>query len=155
MYKVLLGFYFFSFIALANVEINKTLDNFHQAAARADHDTYLGLMADDAIYLGTDSSERWTKQQFSSFVEPYFSKGVGWLYRPVHRNITKSGVENIAFFDELLDNDNYGRCRGTGVVIKTSHGWKILQYNLSIPVPNAIANNVVDTIQLFRQEQTK
>ncbi len=155
MYKVILGFIFFSCFVTANSELDKVLDSFHQAAAEANYEEYLGLLAQDAIYLGTDSSERWNKSEFAAFVKPYFSQGRGWLYTPVERHITKSQVSNIAFFDELLENKSYGRCRGSGVLINTEQGWKILQYNLSIPLPNEIARQVVDVIQTHRASDNK
>lgn len=132
--------------AWANQEIIRVLDQFHQAAADADMQAYLALMTPDSVFLGTDASERWTKKQFKAFVEPYFSKGNGWLYQPEKRNITLAGNAEIAFFDELLSNENYGLCRGSGVLLKTISGWKIAQYNLSIPIPNAIAGSIVKQI---------
>jgi ketosteroid isomerase-like protein len=155
MYKIILSLLLLSFTTLASDELDQVLDNFHQAAAEADYESYMTLLADNAIYLGTDSSERWNKTEFSDFVKPYFSQGKGWLYRPIERHISIIKDENIAFFDELLENKNYGRCRGSGVLTKTKQGWKILQYNLSIPVPNSIARDVVKSIKLKRTEQTK
>lgn len=141
----------FSSSLFANSDIENVLDKFHQAAANADQTVYFSLLDEQAIFLGTDGKERWTKKEFSDFVTPYFSKGRGWLYQPRQRNITlikKTGNEKqLAFFDELLDNKNYGECRGTGVVRLTSQGWKILQYNLSIPVPNAISTEIVGKIK--------
>ena len=150
MYKILLGLVFFSLFAAANSEHDAVLDDFHQAAGEANYDKYINLLDKDAIYLGTDSSERWNKDEFSAFVKPYFSQGKGWLYRPVERHITLTQASNIVFFDELLENENYGRCRGSGLLIKTKAGWKILQYNLSTPVPNAIAREVVNSINQYR-----
>ena len=133
--------------------IKQALDTFHQAAADANAKVYLSLLADDAVFLGTDATERWSKQEFSQFVLPKFRKGSGWLYTPVSRHISlikpQTGVNHIAYFDELLDNENYGRCRGTGVLIKTKQGWKITQYSLSVPLPNAIAKELIQTIQEF------
>jgi len=114
------------------------------------------LLDEQAVFLGTDGSERWTRKEFYDFVTPYFSKGRGWAYKSRQRNITliSTGIngEQLAFFDELLDNSNYGECRGTGVVRLTSQGWKILQYNLSIPIPNGISSKVVDDIEKYRQQ---
>ena len=42
----------------------------HRAAAEADGEVYFSLMADDAIYLGTDASERWTLAEFKAFADP-------------------------------------------------------------------------------------
>jgi len=130
-------------------KIEQVLNAFHQAAAEANQDNYLKLMTDDAVFLGTDASERWTKLQFSAFVKPYFSKGQGWLYSPKKRNITLVSSQNSAYFDELLHSKSYGTCRGTGMVIKTNLGWKIAQYSLSIPMPNDIAKSLVNTIKQF------
>ena len=52
----------------------------------------------------------------------------------------------MAWFDELLDNENYGECRGSGVLTRTLGGWKILQYNLTLTVPNDVAASVVELI---------
>jgi hypothetical protein len=151
----ILSFCLFNFSLFANSDINKVLDAFHQAAANANQTLYLNLLDEQAVFLGTDGTERWSKKQFADFVIPYFSKGRGWLYTSRQRNITlidadRNG-EQLAFFDELLDNKNYGECRGSGVLRLTTQGWKILQYNLSIPVPNAIADDVVDKIKSHHQ----
>jgi hypothetical protein len=153
---LMLSLFLFSLSSSANSDINKVLDTFHQAAADADQKLYFSLLDEQAVFLGTDGSERWTRKEFYDFVTPYFSKGRGWAYKSRQRNITliSTGIngEQLAFFDELLDNSNYGECRGTGVVRLTSQGWKILQYNLSIPIPNGISSKVVDDIEKYRQQ---
>ena len=53
----------------------------------------------------------------------------------------------IAWFDERLENAKIGVCRGTGVLLRTADGWKIAQYNLSVPVPNELMSEVVLLIQ--------
>jgi len=145
-----------SFLSIANeaeekIKIATVLDSFHQAAANAQIKKYFNLLTDDAVFIGTDAKERWTKIEFKAFVKPYFSQGKGWLYQPKKRNI--SIVENlksdneVAFFDEILFSKSYGTCRGTGVLFKTKSGWKIAQYSLSIPLPNEIATDIVKQIQ--------
>jgi ketosteroid isomerase-like protein len=129
--------------------ITSVLDQFHQAAANANADKYLNLLSDDAVFLGTDASERWTKTQFTKFVQPYFSQGKGWLYVSRQRNISLLPVATVAFFDELLQHKKYGTCRGTVVLIKTKQGWKISQYNLSLPIPNDIATAVVESVKTY------
>ena len=152
----MLSLFLFSLSSSANSDINKVLDTFHQAAANADQKLYFSLLDEQAVFLGTDGSERWTRKEFYDFVTPYFSKGRGWAYKSRQRNITLISTEingdQLAFFDELLDNNNYGECRGTGVIRLTPQGWKILQYNLSIPVPNGISSKVVGDIEKYRQQ---
>jgi ketosteroid isomerase-like protein len=132
---------------LANDAVSQTIDRFHLAAANANYDEYFKLFAEDAVFLGTDGNERWTKEEFKAYVNPHFSKGKGWLYQSTQRNISLVKGTDIAFFDELLFNNYYGECRGSGVLIKVDSQWKILQYNLSIPVPNDISANIVGLIQ--------
>lgn len=157
MYKVIRKLNFFvlifslncllNFSVMANNLIEATLNNFHQAAAKADSEKYFDLMADDAVFLGTDATERWSKEEFKTFVLPIFNQGRGWTYYSTQRNISIASSGNVAFFDELLENHKYGQCRGSGVLWKTPQGWKIAQYNLSIPVPNFIAEDVVKQIK--------
>ena len=145
---------FFSVAQSAKEEqaINKVLDQFHQAAANANAKVYLNSLTDDAIFLGTDASERWTKQQFTAFVLPYFDQGKGWLYVAKDRNISILKQGSVAFFDEVLENSKYGYCRGSGVLIQTNQGWKISQYSLSITVPNDIAKKVVGEIKSYEKK---
>lgn len=131
--------------------ISNVLDQFHQAAADANAQVYLNQLTNDAIFLGTDASERWTKQQFSDFVLPYFTQGKGWLYVPKERNISLLKQSSVAFFDEVLNNEKYGYCRGSGVLIQTEQGWKISQYNLALLVPNDIATQVAEKIKNYEQ----
>jgi len=141
-----------SFVSIAATEkddIDKVLNSFHQAAADAKSDVYFNLLTDDAIFLGTDASERWTKDEFKAFVVPYFSKGTGWLYTPTQRDTSLIQDGRVAFFDELLFSESYGVCRGSGVLYKTKAGWKIAQYNLSIPMPNGLAKALVKQIKEF------
>jgi ketosteroid isomerase-like protein len=129
------------------------LDQFHQAASNANADEYLNLLDDQAIFLGTDVTERWTKKQFTQFVQPYFDEGKGWSYVSQQRNISLLRINKVAFFDEILNHEQYGTCRGTGVLVKTKQGWKISQYNLSFPIPNDIAKNIVKAIKVYEMHQ--
>jgi hypothetical protein len=137
--------------------IGRLLDAFHQSAAEAQADRYFGCLAEDAIFLGTDASERWTKTAFIRYCTPYFSRGVGWKYVPRQhqRHITVGPGGQVAWFDELLDNEKYGTCRGSGVVVQTPQGWKIAQYNLSLPIPNAVVGEVIQCIRALDQVNKK
>lgn len=129
------------------VDIGAVLDDFHDAAAKADGHRYFSYWTNESVFLGTDATERWTGDQFLAFAKPYFDQGKGWTYRPRDRAITLGPGGEYAFFDELLDNDKLGVCRGSGVLRRMDGGWRILQYNLSIPVPNESAGEVVRTIR--------
>ncbi len=133
--------------------VDAVLSSFHEAASRADGDLYFSLLADEAIYLGTDAGERWTVDEFRAFAEPYFSKGRGWTYTATTRNIAIGPAGATAWFDELLWNESYGTCRGTGVLIETPDGWRIAQYHLTFPVPNELAKEIVAQIKEHEKQQ--
>jgi hypothetical protein len=67
--------------------------------------------------------------------------------RPGTRHIAFDPSGTVAWFDELLDNAHYGETRGTGVLRRIGGAWKIEQYHLTIPVPNALADTVVKMIR--------
>jgi hypothetical protein len=123
------------------------LDDFHDAAAKADFDRYFSHWTDESVFLGTDATERWVGDDFKKFAKPHFDKGAGWTYRPRDRHITHLPGSQTAFFDELLHNPKLGTCRGSGVLHLINGDWKILQYNLSIPIPNDKSADVVTLIR--------
>ncbi len=127
-------------------EINSILDAFHKAASEADGEKYFSLFHSDAIFLGTDATERWTVPEFKQYADPHFSKGNGWTYRTTQRTISISPDGSTVWFDELLENEGLGTCRGSGLLLVEDGEWKIAQYNLSIPVPNELARRVVGII---------
>lgn len=131
-------------------DVASIVDAWHEAAAQADEITYFRLLAEDAIFLGTDSTERWTKSEFLAFVHPYFSAGRGWRYVPRDRSIYFSSDGSMAWFEEKLDNDKYGELRGTGVLRRERDGWRIVHYSMSFPVPNDATGEVVEVIRKMR-----
>lgn len=134
-------------VADPQAQVAAAIDGFHDAAAAADADGYLGLLTDDTVFLGTDASERWPGPDFRIFVTEHFSKGRGWTYKATERHVSISEDGRTAWFDELLKNENLGQCRGSGVLVRTSQGWKIAQYNLSIPIPNELATEFTARIK--------
>ena len=98
--------------------VSRVLDTLHDAASKADFDRYFGLYADNAIFLGTDATERWTRADFMAYAKPYFDQGRGWTYTMVERHIYISDDRNTAWFDERLDNRSLGECRGSGALVK-------------------------------------
>ncbi len=133
-------------LALPQVQIAETLDDFHLAAAQADGDRYFAHFTEDAVFLGTDAGERWSLAQFRAYAEPHFSKGQGWTYVASERHIQLGADGKFAWFDECLQNEKYGEVRGSGVLQLLGDSWKIAQYNLTFPVPNDLAQGVVKKI---------
>ncbi|NNM26678.1 MAG: SnoaL-like domain-containing protein [Phycisphaerales bacterium] len=130
-----------------DVLIGRVLDDFHAAAAAADGPRYFRHFTADAVFIGTDPGERWTRAEFETYAKPHFARGTGWTYVTTERHITRGPDDATAWFDEMLENERYGTCRGTGVLVRTHRGWKIAQYALTIPLPNDLTPEVVGRIR--------
>ncbi len=140
-------------IVLSELEINKQketinqlLDDWHKAATNTDLDAYFSKMTGDAIYLGTDASERWTKDEFYMFCKPYFDKGKAWEFKPKDRTVYFSKNYKTAWFEETLDTW-MGECRGSGVIISKDNSWKIIHYNLAVVVPNNVIKEYIKLLK--------
>ncbi len=127
------------------VAMEKTLDDWHKAAAEAQFDTYFNLMDADAVFVGTDPKEVWNKDDFMAFAKPYFDKGKAWKFTKISRNIHLSNNQKIAWFDELL-NTWMGTCRGSGVLVYKNKHWLIKHYVLSLSVPNEKMSSVMKVL---------
>ena len=125
----------FSQYATGKENIHLILDHWHKAAAEANYKNYMDVLTEDAIYIGTDATENWTKSQFEAFAKPYFDKGKAWNFKALERHIYFSNDGQMAWFDELLDTQ-MKICRGSGVLVKTNNTWKIKHYVLSMTIPN-------------------
>ena len=137
-------------------DIDRVLDDWHQAAADADFERYFGhFRSDSAIFMGTDATERWTVAEFKPWSKPYFDRGKAWSFTPHNRYVYFSEDGETAWFDEELKTPNLGPSRGSGVLINTPRGWKIEHYNLSIPIPNEIVGGVVVKIDSALQATNK
>lgn len=127
--------------------VEAVLDDFHRAASEADGDAYFGLFAAEGVFLGTDATERWTVDEFRAYAKPFFDQGRGWTYKPLERHVSISDDGGTAWFDERLHNDGLGETRGSGVLVRRGGAWKVAQYNLTIPVPNELAAELVERIR--------
>ena len=123
------------------------LDDWHRAAAEADEARYFAYFAPDGVFMGTDATERWTAAEFHEWAKARFASKKTWNFHPRDRQLTFLVGGRVAWFDEMLDTPNLGVCRGSGVLVKLSDQWKIAQYNLSIAIPNALANEFVAKIR--------
>ena len=131
------------------VAIDSLLHRWHRAAATADEDIYFGSMTEDGLFLGTDASERWLRDELREWSKEYFDRESAWAFTATDRWIYLSEDGTMAWFDELLDTW-MGTCRGSGVLIHTNAGWRIKQYNLTITVPN---EHVQGLIKLIKGEE--
>ena len=128
----------------AEAEIGRVLDALHQRASAADFEGYFDLYHERAVFLGTDRDEYWPLPEFKRYTRARFDAGTGWTYHPVERFVHVAG--DAAWFEERLDHDRYGETRGTGVLLRTAEGWKVAQYNLTLPIPNDLFRQVAAEI---------
>ena len=127
------------------VEVNRTLDAWHKAAAEANFNNYFGMMTEDAIFIGTDPTENWNKKAFQEYAKPYFDRGKAWNFKAIERHVYFDKSGKFAWFDELL-NTQMKICRGSGVIVKIGKDWKIKHYVLSMTIPNDNTDEVIKII---------
>ncbi|HEX4957382.1 MAG TPA: nuclear transport factor 2 family protein [Lacibacter sp.] len=126
----------------AEQQIHALLDSFNAAAARADYNRYFSYYAPDAVFIGTDATEHWNKEEFMIWSKPYFDRGRAWNFTSMQRHIYFDTTGQLAWFDELL-HTQMKICRGSGVVVKQGTDWKVKQYVLSMTIPNALVDTIV------------
>lgn len=131
-------------------EADSLLNNWHQAAAKANFDSYFNAMTSDAIFIGTDATEHWGITEFKEFSKPYFDRGQAWDFKPLDRHVFISEDRETIWFDELLDTW-MGLCRGSGVIKKENNQLKIAHYVLSVTVPN---DDIVEFIELKKEKDS-
>jgi len=122
----------------ATKAIDSVLTQWHLAASRAQLSRYMNYMTSDAVFLGTDATERWSRADLHAYAQPRFERGRGWTMRAARRTITLARDGQHAWFDEQLVTEKMGPARGSGFLRRNSDGaWKIVHYNLSSTIPNA------------------
>lgn len=130
--------------ASSEAAVAAVLDDWHAAADEA---RYFAHFAPDAVFLGTDATERWSVEEFRRYAHPYFAKGKAWSFKAVERHISFSPDRSVAWFDERLDTPNLGPARGSGVLVRTAGSWRIAHYDLSVPIPNALMKEIKQRIE--------
>lgn len=123
-------------------QINNTLDAWHKAADEANYTNYFDALTDDAVFIGTDATENWTKAAFQAYAKPHFDKGKAWSFIALERHVYFSEDKKTVWFDELLDT-RMKICRGSGVLVFVNNQWKIKQYVLSMTIPNDNSDEVI------------
>jgi ketosteroid isomerase-like protein len=155
--RSLVLFFFISQVAFAQPDVSTIhafIDQWHVSAGAANAKSFFDSMDENAVYIGTADHERWTKAEFVSFAKPYFEKGKTWDFKPYNRNVHVTSDGQYAWFSELLTTW-MGVCRGSGVLHKTTTGWKIDQYHVSVTVPNEIIKDFITLVENFKKTDVK
>src|SRR5258708_5967615 len=94
-----------------SLEVARVLDDFHDAAARADEARYFAYFDDGGVFLGTDATERWDVPAFRAYAHPHFAKGAAWSFRATTRHVSFAAGGDVAWFDEELATEKLGPAR--------------------------------------------
>lgn len=128
-------------------QINAFVDEWHDDAANA-RLAYFDKIAPHGIYIGTDKTEVWNRDQFKAWAQRFFERKSAWSFKALKRNVYMSADKKFIWFDELLDTQ-MGPCQASGVMRKTDKGFEIEHYQLSIAVPNDVADKVTKLVKEF------
>lgn len=126
--------------------IETVLNDWHQAAAVADEESFFNTFSQDGIYIGTDAGEYWTAGELRQWSEKAFEKDTAWAFTPYDRHIYFSADRKTAWFDELLKTW-MGPCRGSGVMLKEGRTWKLAHYHLAVAVPNEKVEEYLELLE--------
>ena len=130
--------------------VNAFVDEWHQDAAHA-RPAFFDKIAADGIYIGTDKTERWTREAFREWAKPAFARPTAWAFTPLHRNIRFTPDRQLIWFDEQVCS-SMGILQATGVVRPTPASFEIVHYQLSIAVPNDVIPQVTGAIKAFESK---
>ena len=139
--------------AALSARVNAFIDGWHDDAAHA-RMAYFGKIAPDGVYIGTDKTELWHKDAFQQWAKPYFAGKSAWAFKATARHVYTSADGATVWFDELLDTQ-MGPCQASGVLRRTSNGFEIEHYQLSMAVPNEVAKSVTALIGQHEQQAAK
>lgn len=126
-------------------QVNAFVDEWHDDAANT-RMAYFDKIAKDGVYIGTDRTELWTRDEFKAWSRKYFDAKSAWTFKATRRNVYASADKSLIWFDELLDTRNMGHAMASGVIRKTRNGFEIVHYQLSVAVPNEVIDQVTGII---------
>lgn len=135
-------------------QVNAFVDSWHDDAANT-RMAYFDKIAKDGVYIGTDRTELWTRDEFKAWSKKYFDAKSAWTFKATRRNVYASADKSMIWFDELLDTKNMGPAMASGVLRKTRSGFEIVHYQLSLAVPNAVNDQVVGIIADHEKQPKK
>jgi hypothetical protein len=125
--------------------VNAFVDAWHDDAAHA-RLAYFDKIASDGIYIGTDKTELWNRDEFKTWAQRFFERKSAWAFKAIKRNVYMTADSKTIWFDELLDTQ-MGVCQASGVIANTGKGFEIKHYQLSMAVPNDVGAAVTKLIK--------
>lgn len=117
------------------IRLNQFMDTWHRAAAKANAEVFFGMMSEDAVYIGTDKTERWLRDELREWASGAFARESAWTFKATKRNWQIHAENQFAICDELLETW-MGPCRSTAVLSWNGDSWQIIHYQLSVTIDN-------------------
>ena len=130
--------------------VDAFVDEWHADAAQA-RLAYFDKISADGVYIGTDKSERWTRDEFKAWARRFFDRPSAWSFTPLQRNLAFTPDRSVIWFDEQLRSE-MGILQASGVMRATADGFEIVHYQLSIAVPNEVQPQVSATIKALEDK---
>ena len=128
-------------------QVNAFVDRWHSDAAHS-RLAFFDKIAPDGVYIGTDKTERWRRDEFKAWARPHFKRKSAWAFKSKRRHINFSKDKSIIWFDELLDTQ-MGICQASGVMRRKGRSFEIVHYQLSMAIPNEVGSQVTGLIRGF------
>ena len=82
-------------------QVNAFVDEWHDDAAHA-RMAYFDKIAKDGVYIGTDKTELWHRDEFKAWAKKYFERKSAWTSSHQAQCLCPADKKYI-WFDELLD----------------------------------------------------
>jgi len=133
-------------------KVARFIDEWHDDAAHA-RLSYFDKMAKEGVYIGTDKSERWTRDEFKAWAKRFFERPSAWAFKSFNRHINFSEDHRWIWFDEQL-HTQMGICQATGVIQQTARGLEIMHYQLSLTVPNELTDYLAAGVKKLDEKNT-
>ncbi|MFZ6745874.1 nuclear transport factor 2 family protein [Undibacterium sp. JH2W] len=140
-------------VAAVASKVAQFIDEWHDDAAHA-RLQYFDKMAKDGIYIGTDKTERWSRDEFKIWARRFFERPSAWAFTSFNRHINMSDDRQWIWFDEQLQTQ-MGICQATGVIRQTAQGFEIKHYQLSLTVPNELTDYLAAGVKKLDEKQAE
>jgi hypothetical protein len=131
-------------------QVNAFVDGWHDDAAHT-RPAYFDKIAPQGIYIGTDKSEIWTRDQFKAWARPFWERKKAWAFTAQKRNVYYSPDRRYVWLDEQLTTQ-MGTCQASGVLRNTGDGFLVEHYQLSMAVPNALNAGIAKAIAEYESK---
>lgn len=126
-------------LAHADATPDAALDALHKAGADANAAAFEALLSEDVVFLGVGGAGRLEGHAARAYFSELIAQGNVWAYSSSLRETRVSADGSVAWFDETLEHGQLGLGRATGVLVRSGEGWKVAQYNLTVPVSGGVA----------------